>query len=752
MRAVLVGILCGLLAAPLMATNAVYIAQSAAGGNTGVDCANAKAASYFNTSGNWSATPSGIQIGPDTTVHLCGTFTGTISSTMLTVQGSGSSGHPVILLFETGAQFNAPYWDGNNGAIFCDGFNYITLDGGANGLIQNTANGTGLAYQADSIGVKFNNCGHNEIRNLTVQNIYVHTGTGSDLHGIGIADQNIPDVASVHGNSVIYAVHDLDINTSNGVTSLLVYGNTLDYTGQGIAIGDESGGSSSASGIEVYGNNIGPHFDIMLDAAQTVHGDGIIVSWPDTMGGTLSNSCFYNNYIHGDLSAASNLNSTAYLFFTGTGDHICVFNNVLGQDNVNVGAGGPEGLVRISGTNFATGSWTNFLFANNTLYGVSNGSNNIPQGIKFESDTITSQNNVFSNTASGYLNNSTGMPLTSNFNDFFGFLYLASQSGGIYYNTLAAWQASGFDANGSGGNPLLSGSYIPMVGSAAIGLGTNLTSLAITALNSDKNGNARPGSGPWTAGAFNATANTPIILPATGIYTSSQTVTMSCSSPSPTIYYTTDNSTPTHASTVYSSGFSQVVPGTVKAICASSSLADSPVATSSYTAQGTFAPVVQFSKEIAPGAIGNWQGQFGLDGYDIPNAPPALPSYVTVKPVNAFTWTWESETNDTRGLLLNGMRSASCWYNTPPFYLDINFTDGKTHPLEAYFCDWDSYLGARAETVTLTDAVTGKILDTRTLSNFQAGAWISWNVSGHLRLNVTRTAGVNGVVSAVMFG
>src|SRR5580693_404632 len=83
------------------ATNTVYIAQSAQGSSTGADCADAVAASYFNSSSHWSSNPSGTLIGPGTTVHLCGTI-----STNLTFQGNGASGNPVVI-DGTGATMNA---------------------------------------------------------------------------------------------------------------------------------------------------------------------------------------------------------------------------------------------------------------------------------------------------------------------------------------------------------------------------------------------------------------------------------------------------------------------------------------------------------------------------------------------------------------------------------------------------------------------------------------------------------------------
>jgi hypothetical protein len=135
----------------------VYVAQSAAGGGTGVDCANAYAVTFFNTAGNWGA--GAAQIGQDTTVHLCGTFTASAGANgYLTFQDSGASGHPITLLWETGAVVQSAYF-GTGGAVSTNGKTYLVIDGGTNGVIQNTANGTVLAnQQANSSGVVVNNC------------------------------------------------------------------------------------------------------------------------------------------------------------------------------------------------------------------------------------------------------------------------------------------------------------------------------------------------------------------------------------------------------------------------------------------------------------------------------------------------------------------------------------------------------------------------------------------------------------------
>src|SRR6202012_2310389 len=79
--------------------SAVYIGQSNAGTADGSSCANQLAASFFNSGSNWGNCAS--QIGPGTTVHLCGTIT-----SALIAQGSGSSAGTVTIQWEQGASLS----------------------------------------------------------------------------------------------------------------------------------------------------------------------------------------------------------------------------------------------------------------------------------------------------------------------------------------------------------------------------------------------------------------------------------------------------------------------------------------------------------------------------------------------------------------------------------------------------------------------------------------------------------------------
>ena len=86
-----------------------------------------------------------------------------------------------------------------------------------------------------------------------------------------------------------------------------------------------------------------------------------------------------------------------------------------------------------------------------------------------------------------------------------------------------------------------------------------------------------------TTYTISTTVTTPTFSPVAGSYSSTQSVTISDSTPSSTIYYTTNGSTPTTGSTVYSIPISVSATATVKAIATASGLTTSPVGSALYT-------------------------------------------------------------------------------------------------------------------------------------------------------------------------
>ena len=146
---------------------------------------------------------------------------------------------------------------------------------------------------------------------------------------------------------------------------------------------------------------------------------------------------------------------------------------------------------------------------------------------------------------------------------------------------------------------------------------------------------------------------------------------------------------------------------------------------------------------------GSWTGTYGTQGYDIVSGPSGLPSNDTVTPSGQATYTYTATSADPRALQVPGSsnRLAAVWYSSTSFTVDVNLADGQAHDLELYFDDWDNQ--GRGEQVQISDAGTGKVLDTETISSFGSGVYLDWKVSGNLVITITRQAGPNAVLNGV---
>jgi len=103
------------------------------------------------------------------------------------------------------------------------------------------------------------------------------------------------------------------------------------------------------------------------------------------------------------------------------------------------------------------------------------------------------------------------------------------------------------------------------------------------------------------------TASNPTFSPSAGTYTSAQTVTLADATPGASVYYTVDGSTPTAASTLYSSTspISVSTTTTIKAFAVASSYSNSAVASGTYTINLRAAATPTFSP--APGSYSSAQ-------------------------------------------------------------------------------------------------------------------------------------------------
>jgi hypothetical protein len=490
----------------------VYVAQTAAGLANGISCANAYAYSFFNNSANWGTGAS--QIGPGTTVHLCGTFTGSAGASLLRAQGSGTSGNPITILFEPGAIMTAPYW-GN--AITIDGFGFVIIDGGVpcgaiqggqispnpcNGTIKNTANGTGLAYHANSNFISASSCNNCEIRSLALVNNYIHTqceaNSGCDSaagtvenSAIGFSGSNI----RIHDNAIHDASWAVNDQANASDVNVYFYNNNVYNVAHGLAL---YGGNNWAGPVFFYNNRVHDYQNWDTGDADVYHADGI-----HAFGMNLAAIYIYNNY----FQTSNQCCITAHVFLEGgaswtNGGNYYVFNNVFIQPG-----GAVNGLLQPYLGNSLS------IIYNNTIITAdpANSYALAPSGshIKIVNNAITS---------AGFLALLNGGGGTSFANPATDFDYQAYGNctgyncwmwNNIDTGSFSTWasQCSGCDSHSSYNASLnLAADGSPTSQSTmVIGKAKNLTSLCtgnVTPLCSDILGNARPASGAWDLGAY----------------------------------------------------------------------------------------------------------------------------------------------------------------------------------------------------------------------------------------------------------
>jgi hypothetical protein len=184
------------------------------------------------------------------------------------------------------------------------------------------------------------------------------------------------------------------------------------------------------------------------------------------------------------------------------------------------------------------------------------------------------------------------------------------------------------------------------------------------------------------------------------------------------------------------------------------------IATDTLSQQTTSAPIsitvgsptvdgsaVFVARDTATG--GSWKTRYGGDGEVIANDSTNPPGYAVLSVNAAANWTWAANISDARALqtAAGNSRIASTFYAANSFSMDLHLTDTLTHQLALYFLDWDD--GGRAETVMILNANTQAVLDTQSIANFKNGAYLVWNITGHVTVVFNRTAGQNAVVSGV---
>jgi hypothetical protein len=440
----------------------IYIAQTAAGGNTGADCADALVYTFFNTSGNWASSFTAGKISPGTTVHLCGTITGTntANTNILKTQGNGTSGFPITILFESGAVVQSPACTGGNGAGGCIYLNnsFITLNGGTNGTVENTSDGnsgntnclvgTCPIQQAATLGVEVN--GANDIvENLNVSHMCMHTFQAADNFFFQPCGAISVDSG---GTNVLVTQNTIDnaaTGLGGGANNLTISFNTLTAVNHAITLG--------ASASQVFSGNVITNNDVSQESVwdatdNSYHHNGIIIEVVGT-GGQFPGLVIADNFFHGvwsndNIYGDSHITNSIFLDTNGVADSIpnaYIVRNVLEFDVVpcvpsgsgtcpSGGTGGTPGGNTGKNLNYPTNGFTGAggcnttspacsppnlsLIANNTMIGAGQSC----FGVGDISNNISVENNLCATTSGGIVTWPSSIP------------YPGSGSGVINYN------------------------------------------------------------------------------------------------------------------------------------------------------------------------------------------------------------------------------------------------------------------------------------------------------------------------------
>jgi hypothetical protein len=407
----------------------------------------------------------------------------------------------------------------------------ITVDGGTNGFIGNTLNGTSggacpggaCTTQTSTTGIGWTNGVTNlEVKNLTIQNLYIHTPSTSDVGGAqGISGSGQAVNVNIHDNTIHDTKHNIIVLFDGSSSGVQIHNNHVYNTVWAIFVGDDNA-NTNMTNVNVYANDI-HDFANWFDTGFLNHYDVILFQSTNGSTGTFTNSNIYNNYFHGSMDA----NGTGYVYLTdsnGGMSGINIFNNLCANVTL-ANSGSPEACFVLGFGPKNVNIW------NNTLAGITQ---TTPQDLLRIRDTgatgIVSQNNIFASGGSAVHLYSGNTVSSSDFNDYGlpGAFHNTPTNwyfefpDGTKIGTFAGWiSATSLDTPDSiSANPNLDSNFIPLAGSPAFNLGTNLFSTCngqpvpgLGALCFDKplivgvgsatvGPNARPASGNWTAGAF----------------------------------------------------------------------------------------------------------------------------------------------------------------------------------------------------------------------------------------------------------
>ncbi len=452
-----------------------YVTQAGAGSANGSTLGNA-----FSVSGHNAAIFAAGDI-----IILNGTITSTIAP-----PNSGSSGSLITYTFAAGAKFSKPAWGIDaSSAIYVNGKNYVKIDGGGAGIIECTANGTGLANTASAFGVELNTTHHCEVTGLIIQNLYVRTAgstetTGASTTGIHASDSGGNNL--VYGNTISNVRGGVSFLHSATISGDKIYNNTISKRDSGIVYASSASGIATA--VQIYWNSIGSAVE-WDEPGDNFHHDGFHTFTGGGQTGHLTGVRLFNNTFTGDRG----LFSTADIFFEDSHSGALVYSNI--HVNSTSGHSPSDGYIFIkgNGTSAAAKVLNNTVVisggAGGTAYAAENSSGNT-----FQNNVLSSSGATVTGMSLHDVTSRTGASINNNV--YFGTVQY--YDGTSIYSTLSSWTAArGFDAASSTATPNLNSTYFPVATSSAIGGGIDQSAT----FTLDAAGAAWAGGTGWGRGA-----------------------------------------------------------------------------------------------------------------------------------------------------------------------------------------------------------------------------------------------------------
>jgi hypothetical protein len=313
----------------------VFVSQAGAGGQSGAgSCSDARSLSWLNSEGNWGS-GSG-KVAPGTTVELCGIFTEQVD-----VRGSGSSGEPVTMLFTAGAKIaiGGAGCPGSGCINVSNGSEYVTIDGGVGGAIENTERSYAREKEQGppTTGVVANGCRHCSIEDLDIGPLYVSEKGdvvgNTEIRGIeSDPEGGSPEYISVDDD----VFHDMgwavNIQAAETTSHIYVEHDTFYHLTHGFTPGSNFNGGDVGPVVfahnRFYGNSNWEDGE-----ADTNHVDGV-----HCFGGHEKTAHYTGLYIYDNYITTEGANTTGPIFLEGTNggtpcsdktSNIWIFNNVL---------------------------------------------------------------------------------------------------------------------------------------------------------------------------------------------------------------------------------------------------------------------------------------------------------------------------------------------------------------------------------------------------------------------------------------